>query len=849
MWYPNQPYPGTAFTRSIGDHVAEVIGVVADPEVVACTVTPLHRYLVIASDGVFEFIPSQEVIDMVAREKDIQGAAYAIVLEAYFRWLKHETRTDDITITVVEFKGVEGAQRAAAHYLMHSGTLTPAAMSTAATMATQHSGGSGAASPLPSAWPLYQPAGVQQQMTPAVHMAGGWDANATGGGAPPSASPSPGSFHGLPIPGNPLNGPALPGLLPLASTGSSPSPSPSAPLTDDDRIRLAHSLLAKRIGANAAAEAEAKRAALFRSGVFGSTNHLRNLELDEFISNPMTAFTSGSARDTAGNGSGGVLDGDDAPDMPAPSAWTAAMSTASTISMPGGPGGQHLSDSPRGSYEATPRGSFEAPRGTSQGGGAAAPVAALSRMSKQLQPASANARGAANTASAADLHALAAEASADMAPPRTPRTPAEVKTLERAVKNNFLFTHLSDSARAQVFEAMQRMDVKAGDVVIQQGSRGDHFYIVESGTFDVLVQSADGGEPHRVHTYHDRDSFGELALLYGRPRAATVVAKAHGVLWALHRKAFKSVIQVREVAPLVKTLASVQLLQCLSPCQVSLLAGMMEEVAYNEGEYIFRQGYKGDDFFVITSGQVVCTIQADGDAAPREVLAFTTGQCFGDPALLDRSARPYNAVARGRVLLMRLSRQTFEAKFGPLSALNDAFSNWSQKVASQADLFDLSNAYKAIKGRPLNLKQLEARGLLYSTDCSALMLMEHLPSREIMTLRMTSVADVTALGKQAHILRARAITRALQPSLFVPPTLSTHKDSRVLAEALATVGLCTLDALVTPGPLDEPSAKFVVASLILALEHLHYSRVVYRGLSLQTVLVAETGNLQLVDFR
>nr|XP_016447266.1 PREDICTED: protein phosphatase 2C and cyclic nucleotide-binding/kinase domain-containing protein-like [Nicotiana tabacum] len=57
-------YPGTAFTRSIGDSVAETIGVVPNPEIVVLELTSNHPFFVIASDGVFEFLSSQTVVDM-----------------------------------------------------------------------------------------------------------------------------------------------------------------------------------------------------------------------------------------------------------------------------------------------------------------------------------------------------------------------------------------------------------------------------------------------------------------------------------------------------------------------------------------------------------------------------------------------------------------------------------------------------------------------------------------------------------------------------------------------------------------------------------------------------------------
>ncbi|KAL0306035.1 UNVERIFIED_CONTAM: putative protein phosphatase 2C 35 [Sesamum radiatum] len=65
LWVQDGMYPGTAFTRSVGDSMAERIGVIADPEVSTVQLTSSHPFFVVASDGVFEFLSSQTVVDMV----------------------------------------------------------------------------------------------------------------------------------------------------------------------------------------------------------------------------------------------------------------------------------------------------------------------------------------------------------------------------------------------------------------------------------------------------------------------------------------------------------------------------------------------------------------------------------------------------------------------------------------------------------------------------------------------------------------------------------------------------------------------------------------------------------------
>ncbi|KAK9079864.1 hypothetical protein SSX86_001537 [Deinandra increscens subsp. villosa] len=109
LWMRNAMYPGTAFTRSVGDSIAEKIGVVAVPEVSEVQLTANNPFFVLASDGVFEFLSSQAVVDMVDRYMDPRSACAAVAAESYKLWLEHENRTDDITIIVVHVNGLSNS--------------------------------------------------------------------------------------------------------------------------------------------------------------------------------------------------------------------------------------------------------------------------------------------------------------------------------------------------------------------------------------------------------------------------------------------------------------------------------------------------------------------------------------------------------------------------------------------------------------------------------------------------------------------------------------------------------------------------------------------------------------------
>lgn len=106
IWHPYGQYPGTAFTRSIGDLVSEELGVIAEPEILCKALNAHDKFIVIASDGVFEFLTSQSVIDIVKKFDSPSDACQALVEEAYNRWLQYEVRTDDITAICIYLDGL-----------------------------------------------------------------------------------------------------------------------------------------------------------------------------------------------------------------------------------------------------------------------------------------------------------------------------------------------------------------------------------------------------------------------------------------------------------------------------------------------------------------------------------------------------------------------------------------------------------------------------------------------------------------------------------------------------------------------------------------------------------------------
>ncbi|MFN7124093.1 MAG: cyclic nucleotide-binding domain-containing protein, partial [Hydrogenophaga sp.] len=104
------------------------------------------------------------------------------------------------------------------------------------------------------------------------------------------------------------------------------------------------------------------------------------------------------------------------------------------------------------------------------------------------------------------------------------------------MQKHFLFTSLGQAERDSTVDVMVNEAVAAGSTIITQGSPGDKFYVIQAGECLVDVN----GE--QVAVLRGGDSFGELALLYDSPRAATVRAATSCTLWTLDRLSFRRVI-------------------------------------------------------------------------------------------------------------------------------------------------------------------------------------------------------------------------------------------------------------------------------------------------------------------
>ena len=242
--------------------------------------------------------------------------------------------------------------------------------------------------------------------------------------------------------------------------------------------------------------------------------------------------------------------------------------------------------------------------------------------------------------------------------PVYPKTEDQLRRIKTSTKNNFLFRDLDEEQETGVLNAMCETQVAAGQVVIRQGDIGDFFCVVESGLLHRYIRAPESPSGRRspggsddppqfgklVQEYTPSTSFGELALMYGHPHAASVVAIEASTLWCLDRITFRTIIlnaAHRRRTMYEQFLSTVTLLSSLSSTERSKIADALVSRSYEDGEAVVRQGDMGHTFFFVEEGEaeVTKTHRGDDHGEKCEIVVghHSRGDYFGGSFFLLRS--------------------------------------------------------------------------------------------------------------------------------------------------------------------------------------------------------------------
>jgi len=250
-------------------------------------------------------------------------------------------------------------------------------------------------------------------------------------------------------------------------------------------------------------------------------------------------------------------------------------------------------------------------------------------------------------------------------PPVFPKSTQERSLIQSVVKQNFFFDDLCESEIRGFIDAFEPISYPSKSDIITQGQVGDYFYVLAEGRVSFWVDC------DQVGTAEKGASFGELALLYACPRAATVKVETNAKLYRVDQTTFRVLLrdQTRRLEKeKIQLLKSIAFLSRISEEDVKRLGGAMSLITFSEGGSLVRKGDAGEAFYIIHQGKVNVTEITVGDTKFKDIT-LVEGDYFGERALITNEPRAANVVGASKGKAFCIDRSTFEKVLGKFSRL------------------------------------------------------------------------------------------------------------------------------------------------------------------------------------
>lgn len=426
-----------------------------------------------------------------------------------------------------------------------------------------------------------------------------------------------------------------------------------------------------------------------------------------------------------------------------------------------------------------------------------------------------------------------------------------------AIKANTLFRNCKKEEFERIVAAFTPVSKAPGEDFVTHGEHGSTFFVVEEGECEILIKQG-GQHPIMAGYVRPGDCFGELALMYNTPRAATIKAsRAPGSsacrCWQIERGVFKAITKHFHQERMEKykgflgnvtleaNAKSTRLEDVLTEAELEQLAGALDREDFTDGDVIVREGETGGFFYIIESGDVVVTKKGAG----KPLATLGAGNFFGERALLSDDTRQATCTARGDVRALYLNREDFSRMLGSFEDLmvEGGKSSRAQKLEEEGGAAVTHGHFV-----DMQLDDLEALRVLGCGAFGVVKLVRHKATGAAYALKCQSKAAIVANNLVEHVLNERTIMMQVD----CPQILKLHNsfaDDRYVYFVLELLhGGELFTHLRSAGSFPEHWARFYAASVVSAFAVLHDQRVAYRDLKPENLVLDANGYCKLVDF-
>jgi cGMP-dependent protein kinase len=448
-----------------------------------------------------------------------------------------------------------------------------------------------------------------------------------------------------------------------------------------------------------------------------------------------------------------------------------------------------------------------------------------------------------------------ASGDAEIKPPCA-KSAAETDCILKALKANTNLNNmitLDQETITAMTSLMWKETIQNATVILREGDlNADYFYVVNSGEFEVTkVQGAQSatqaiGQSSSIAKLGAGKSFGELALLYFAPRAATITAIQESTVFVLARQQFKDIItkaQKDTAGTYVAYLNKVKVLDPLKESEKKQLAEALTDFAFAKNDNIFEQGEAGALFYILIDGTV--SVITDGKEVAKLTATKSEAQFFGEAALSSSEKRKATIqVTSDTATTLAVDKKSFDMLLGSLDELTKRGKEGTSEVKKKG-------AAGGKEGQRFGLifrKDLKRLGLLGCGGFGAVEMVEHTTGGDCYALKALSKGYVLKTGMQKSVISEKDV-QLMCDSVFVVKLYETYNGEQSLYLLLELALGGELYATYNKKGLwgNEKCAKFYVAGTVFAFDHLHERKIIFRDLKPENLLLNEKGAVKLTD--